>query len=87
MMRRNARVAWIEASFGAQLRRRVAVFRAMRQEALRRIRRIHQVNPRAPLAYLLPQGAYCKNARKEAKGDRQWKLELNPIPIINCAKP
>jgi hypothetical protein len=41
----------------------------------------------ARLAYLLPQGAYCKNARKEAKGDQQWKLELNPIPIINCAKP
>jgi hypothetical protein len=34
-MRKNAGVAWIETSFGVQLRRRVAVFRATRGEALR----------------------------------------------------
>jgi hypothetical protein len=34
-MRKNAGVAWIETSFGFQLRRRVTVFRATRWEALR----------------------------------------------------
>jgi hypothetical protein len=41
-----------------------------------------------PLAYLLPEELIARAlARKEVKGGQQWKLEPNPMPIINCAKP